>query len=799
MIMIFLLLIVFSHGIDIFISTEGQDYYDGSYNKPYRTVQAAIDSFTKKELPTEGVTFKLSPGYHKMINKTLTITLNNLNNTNNVPLKFTNTFPNKKATLVGGTQIPFAAFRKLDEQKDSKQFNKIQESVRSQVQVCDLNTLDDKINLIDLAELKTTELFVDDSRMKIARYPNKDVTSNDNKTDSIYVVKGTFSPDVSGYYRTSSKRCDGEMVYQKTVAVNSKTYYIYTTNGTYYLSTRSDCKVPVITDGASWSSKRDSLAGNISPLANSGASGIVNIPDEGYIYRGFMFTAFADTTTTDTKEFGYNNDRINNWKYTKNMWVKGYFKYMWADNTAQIVSIDTTKRTITLDKKATYGIFPEKPFFVYNLIEELDEEGEYYIDREDMKIYVIFYGHPKEIWISHSIKEALKIDKVGNVELTNLDFKYFPCGIGNVNSDNVKISGCTFSHSSDIGIEFYGKNHMIVNNTFLDFSATILSINCGVRATLEYGNCIVKDNTFSVFSQGHYTYKPAIILNGVGNKATHNYIEDSPHEAIKYSGNENEISYNIIKNVCLYASDAGAIYSGRRWDYRGNVIKYNRIYNLTGWGKSNSYVQGIYMDGILAGDKVYGNILNKINGKCILHGGGRDVEVTNNIMYDCYVAFLEYNGGPTYYSTKSGDSWNLLERCSDENVNRLVDPWKSRYPLLYKIPNDNNRIINEKNWLQPENTVVDCNVIYKTVKTDFEGNNLLYDYFKTFNDHKYNSSIDPLFVDPENQNFKLKEHSPVYDMGCWKEIPYDEIGITKSGASSVGHLVLIFTVIFIII
>jgi molybdopterin-containing oxidoreductase family membrane subunit len=55
---------------------------------------------------------------------------------------------------------------------------------------------------------------------------------------------------------------------------------------------------------------------------------------------------------------------------------------------------------------------------------------------------------------------------------------------------------------------------------------------------------------------------PAVILSGVGHRVSHNVIQDHPHCAILFSGNEHRIEYNEIHSVCYESNDAGAIYSG---------------------------------------------------------------------------------------------------------------------------------------------------------------------------------------------------------------------------------------------
>ena len=71
--------------------------------------------------------------------------------------------------------------------------------------------------------------------------------------------------------------------------------------------------------------------------------------------------------------------------------------------------------------------------------------------------------------------------------------------------------------------------------------------------------------------------RPAVSLQGVGNRATCNLIDNAPHQAISFGGNEHLIEFNEIHSVCFESNDAGAIYSGRDWTMRGTVIRNNLL------------------------------------------------------------------------------------------------------------------------------------------------------------------------------------------------------------------------------
>jgi len=102
----------------------------------------------------------------------------------------------------------------------------------------------------------------------------------------------------------------------------------------------------------------------------------------------------------------------------------------------------------------------------------------------------------------------------------------------------------------------------------------------GDRQTLTPANLYVERSTIRRFERVSRTYRPAILLNGVGNRAVGNKISDSPHTAILFTGNDHLISQNEIFDVCKETGDAGAIYTGRDWSARGTVISDNHIHDI---------------------------------------------------------------------------------------------------------------------------------------------------------------------------------------------------------------------------
>ena len=87
-----------------------------------------------------------------------------------------------------------------------------------------------------------------------------------------------------------------------------------------------------------------------------------------------------------------------------------------------------------------------------------------------------------------------------------------------------------------------------------------------------------------------------------------NIIEDSPHMAVYFDGNDHLIEGNRISRMCAEVDDAGAIYAGRDWTYRGNVIRGNVITDISR-GDPRENLSAIYLDDMLSGVTVEQNVI----------------------------------------------------------------------------------------------------------------------------------------------------------------------------------------------
>lgn len=95
------------------------------------------------------------------------------------------------------------------------------------------------------------------------------------------------------------------------------------------------------------------------------------------------------TDSVDSESFGfkYTDDRISKWKDAKDAYIVGTVSINYENNTYPIEKIDASKKLLTIKEGRINTYYTNGWFFGQNLLEELDTEGEYYIDRENGKLY----------------------------------------------------------------------------------------------------------------------------------------------------------------------------------------------------------------------------------------------------------------------------------------------------------------------------------------------------------------------------------------------------------------------------
>ncbi|MEO6136194.1 MAG: hypothetical protein ABIP35_13640, partial [Ginsengibacter sp.] len=132
--------------------------------------------------------------------------------------------------------------------------------------------------------------------------------------------------------------------------------------------------------------------GGIELFFNDKPMWISRYPNKGFVkITGLLNEDPVDIRGTKgdkVGKFNYDDQRINEWENEKDAWVDGYWFWDWSEQRQKIAKIDTLKKLIeVLPPYHTYGYRMGQWFYGFNLLSEIDEPGEYYVDREKGVLY----------------------------------------------------------------------------------------------------------------------------------------------------------------------------------------------------------------------------------------------------------------------------------------------------------------------------------------------------------------------------------------------------------------------------
>ncbi len=483
--------------------------------------------------------------------------------------------------------------------------------------------------------------------------------------------------------------------------------------------------------------------------------------------------------------------RISSWKTLDDVWMFGFWKYDWADASTPIGEVNAAKGTLSPKFVSTYGTKEGAPYYFYNVFEELTAPGEFYLDREAGVLYI----YPTADMTDAKIDITLTTDNI--IKLTNADYITFDgLTVKGTRSDGIIIEGnnntvshCLIKNLAGYAVKATGLNNLVSRNEITRTGRGGIALDGGDTETLTPGNNRAENNLIHDWSEIYQTYNPAVTLYGVGNVCAHNEMFNSPHEAVTYGGNNHIIEYNVIHDVCLLTNDGGAIYAGRRWDFYGNTIRYNLVYDLGSTQKNGSskvtYTpDGIYLDDALSGQIVYGNLLVNVPKYGIHLGGGRDNDVRNNIIVNTVERPISYddrardgaiNGGWFNHSSqKDGDMWMLLYESPWK-----TETWRKAYPAMTRFSDDFGDTDNPDFVPNPAYSTVTGNLIVALKGEIGEIAESAYRMSTIENNAVFRlNKLDEIFTSPENGDYSLKDDSAVYEtLPDFENIPIAEIGI----------------------
>ena len=559
---------------------------------------------------------------------------------------------------------------------------------------------------------------------------------------------------------------------------------------------------------------------------NSGAIDMGPVVDAGSVPRDGDYTERGG-------RFHYTDPRHARWSGDSDVWFQGYFNYGFSDDKIHVASIDTIRREVTFSTPHMYGLASGQNFNQYvalNVIEELDEPGEWYVDASSG---ILFLWPPGDITganVCVSILEQplIALDNTSYCTLRDLIIEDGRgLGISMEGGSHNRIEDCIVRNFGTVGImlgqgarqtfphvtadDYAGvpssrevgsfHSHMYLNSAWdrnageeqaivgcevYNTGSGGIILGGGSRKNLTPGHNVVSDCRIHDFNRRNKAGASGVIVDGCGNLVAHNEIYNADLQAILVYGNDHVFEYNHIHHVALNSNDASAWYLGRDPSDQGNIVRWNFFHHV---GRPDrKWMMGVYCDDATCDVRIEGNVFYRVASYgTVYSNGGHDIVVKNNIFVEGYgpayqLKSMWYDFGISSIPYFFGDK-GIYTRRLTQAVDIRKPPYSERYPLLKDwldlLPDGHTYV-----GMRPRRNVFDRNIVVKYEETF----RLVGKYAQTDFGENYITDKDPGFVAADSLNFQLKDNSIVYkELPGFEHIPFESIGPRKPGKRNGGR------------
>ena len=504
--------------------------------------------------------------------------------------------------------------------------------------------------------------------------------------------------------------------------------------------------------------------------------------------------------------FQYNPERLDpgKWSRPTEARVHVWSWLNWNRNVLPIEAVDPDNHALILQQPASYPLMEGNRFFVENVFEELDAPGEWYFDEAAKQLYFRPPdGENPEGKVTIPVLSGLiglSGDGASGEFVEHVRIRGFALGETHSNLVSLKmaahcrISACTLTGCGGTALSLSDRSHhsevLGCDIAHVGGSAIVLSgvVDWGHNLEDRISHNLISNNHVHDVGENGNAWGAIMVNPGCGGNVTHdniishNLVHDTPRQGITFNGFRNIVEYNHVHHTNQEQSDTGAIGMGSRDIHeRGSIVRHNYIHDTGGYqmGKPGvwhypGYCWGVYLDDYTSGVHVYGNLIVRAVRAGVMVHGGQDNVIENNIIVDSLQQQVEYApidsttsgrtpahpdksewlmtgtrllGNIFYYSAETaqwvrGRKWEQVVAESDRNL-----VWHHGQPIAVNLPDT----APEESWAAWQELGHDANSVID----------------------------DPLFVDPEHGDYRLRPNSPAFGLG-FKPIPLDKIGLYRS-------------------
>ena len=342
-------------------------------------------------------------------------------------------------------------------------------------------------------------------------------------------------------------------------------------------------------------------------------------------------------------------DTVNSWTSEGPKYIAGHLRYLWCHDQTNILEIDKENGLVTVDYTGSYDPVPGMIIYFYNIPEELDAPGEYFIGDDAILYYYPGENFETAIFSLPVVSTIIDIQGADHITLERLTITSAENdAIVLSDADYITIKDCTISSVKNQGITGEGLYMTIEGNHIFDIGNDAIAIDSGdLNKPEDYKNqTFIRNNYIHDWSMTA-VISYAISVSGIEITVAHNTLCDSGSKAINTDRAVNIlVEYNLVFNVLRTTEDSGALGGGGAHNSAHTTYRYNYIYDCGPTEILNSVkaknpeydvigAAGFYFDGRGSNVDTYGNVVANIDGNGLLINGGRQNRVTGNLFINC--------------------------------------------------------------------------------------------------------------------------------------------------------------------
>lgn len=562
--------------------------------------------------------------------------------------------------------------------------------------------------------------------------------------------------------------------------------------------------------------------------------------DEGLLPRAQSEAFFPEEGNNGRNRLHFPEGKLKNWSNVTDVEIKVRPHHAWVVNILPLKSVDEAVGIATTSVDASYAmnrlrfLKNTKNVWVENVLEELDEPGEWVLNTKEGKVYL--WPRNDSPVVAPKLFELIrvegKIDKKGpkDIPVRNLHFRGLTFKHGERytiseddaglqhdwdmfdkdnalvrfrGTENCSIKKCHFLHSGSgaIRVDLYGINNEISGNLIEHMGGGGILL-CG------YGPGTKDVNKKNLVFNNHihnvgeiYWHSPGIFLWQSGeNRVANNLVHHTDYTAMILSGfmshffmrNGRELTPTIREHELTHLPKEVSRQEALPYLHtHDNMIEYNEIHHsMLRLGDGNA----IYIRGAGEGNIIGRNHIHHMVGETRMQaairtdGGQTGTLITENLIYKCtaqgiilkldndvennIVADIIAPPRGHYLSVREGPLTGSIQRNIFYSTSETGEFINQLSPRKEGSNKDHRgRLLARIRDANTDYNIYFCKSKPKKGKAVVEKN-------QKHGVDLHSRAVDPNFVDPENGDFRLKPDSPALKMG-FDPIDFSKMGLRK--------------------